>query len=216
MQILGSNDVAFDARFQFGDFIKQIRRNCARKNERLQVLTELIEQFAVSRDASSLDQSHAFPRLTVARIVIFHAVKRTNKGAVTSLRPQPHIDSEKRVSGRREDLNDFFCEPGKKLVVGKPRVKKTLFTVEEYQIDIGTVIQLDSPELSHSQNSKAGLGPAPFLRKMFKTGGVDFVNTVLRDGGYIASGLREPGKSRNLAKADSQHFLGFPCTQSSE
>src|SRR6516165_3172236 len=98
MQIFGSDNIAFDPRFEFCDFIQEIGGNRSRKNERLQILAKFIEQFAISRNAASLDQGHAFPSLTILGIVVFHAVKRANKGTVAALRPQPDIDSEKGVS----------------------------------------------------------------------------------------------------------------------
>jgi hypothetical protein len=131
-------------------------------------------------------------------------------------RPEPDIDPEKRGAWRRKDLDYFLSQPGEKFVVGKSGIDVAVVAVKENKIDIGAVVQLHSPELPHGKNTKSGLGTTPFFREMLVTGRVDFVDTVLGDRSDIASGLREPGESRDLAKTDSQHFFGFPGSQFAE
>src|SRR6516225_3961249 len=200
MQIFGSDNIAFNPRFEFGDFIQEIGRNRSRKNERLQVLAKLIEQFAVSRDAAGLDQRQAFPGLTIPGIIVFHAVKRANKGTVAALWPQPDIDSEKRLSGRGENLDNLFRKPSEKFVIGKAGIDVSLIAVKENKIDVRTVVQLASPKFPHIQNAKSGLRTSPIIREMLETGRVDFLNTTLSDSRDVASRLREPGESCDLAE----------------
>src|SRR4029077_7135635 len=82
MQIFGPYNIAFNSRLEFRDFVEEIWRNSSGKNERLQVLTKLIEQFAGSCESPGLYEGHASPGLAVAGIIIFDTVKRANKRAM--------------------------------------------------------------------------------------------------------------------------------------
>src|ERR1700751_3132746 len=213
MQVFGSDNIAFNPCFEFCDFIQKIGRNRSRKNERLQVLAKLIEQFAVSRDAAGLDQRHAFPGLTIPGIIVFHAVKRANKRTLAALWPQPDVDSEKRISGCGENLDNLFRKPSKKFVIGKAGIDVSVIAVKENKIDVGTVVQLASSKLPHSQNAKACLRMSPFFCEMLETGRLDFVNKTFSGSRDVTGRLGEPGEPCDLAETDSQHFLRFPGSQ---
>src|SRR5262249_25672112 len=143
----------------------------------------------------------------IPSIIVLHAVKRANKGTVAALRPQPDIDSEKRVSGRGKNLNNLFGKPSEKFAIGKAGIDVSVVAVKENKIDVGTVVQLASSKFPHSQNAKSCLRMSPFFPEMFETGRIDFVNTTLSDGCDVTSRLCEFGESGNLAETDSQHFL---------
>src|SRR5215469_9757496 len=136
MEILSSHDVAFDPRFQICNLVEQIDRHRSRKNERLHMLAEFVEQFTISRNPPRLNQRYPFPAFPIAGIIVFHAFKRSDEGALSTLRPKPDIDPKKRSAGSRKGLDNLFGKPRKKIAVRQPGVDLSIRTVEENEIDI--------------------------------------------------------------------------------
>ncbi len=71
IKIFVTNNVALDAAFDRGNFVKQLRRRILRVNERLMFAQKIVGQFFATRDSPRLDQSEALPRFAKTGVVIF-------------------------------------------------------------------------------------------------------------------------------------------------
>ncbi len=155
-------------------------------------------QGEVARDRAALDQRLPLPGPAAGHIVAQRGIERASQRPLFAVGAQPHVDAighpQRGVVGQQTD--DVAAHPGKELGVRHDlgALGLAVFVVEEYQIDVGAVVELLAAELSQAQDDEPGgraprrhrhpessLGPSPGQPHGRLDAGVGQVREVLGD-----------------------------------
>ena len=188
----------FDSPLEGLDFRDLGRAQVAAIDERSDRLQERAAQVEVAGDRPALDQGLPLPGASTRHVVAQSGVQRACQCALFAVGPQPHVDpvgdAHRRVLGQQAD--DLGSHPPEELGIGDDPGTEglTLLIVEEYEVDVGAVVELGAAELAQSQHDEpsgrsvlpAGraeplLGPGPSQPGGGLGAGVGQVGEVDRD-----------------------------------
>src|SRR6266576_6352648 len=135
-ELVRTDNVAFDALLDTGNFIQQIGRSAPGINKRLMLSQEFVGQLAAAANSARLDQRKTLPGFAESRIIIFHALERAGQWPRRALRSQTQIDAKKRASWMPggKCFEDSLCQPVKEFVIGNVRRELAFLTVEKEKI----------------------------------------------------------------------------------
>ena len=129
-------------------------------DKRLDRLEKGLAQGEVAGDRAALDQRLPLPGAAAGHVIAQRGVERPRQHPLFAVGTQPHVDAisdpQRGVVGQQPD--DVAPHPRKELGVrddlGPGRL--AVFVVEEYQIDVGAVVELLAAELSQPQHDEPG------------------------------------------------------------
>ena len=232
----GLDHFVLGALLHLGDFAHAAFGQRARVAKGLNHFDKLGGQRGIAGYAAGFAEHHALPGLTPLRIIVFVAAERPRQRARLAFRTQTQIDPvQSSLRRQARHLRDQrLDQPPEELVVRQAfaallRPGRRLFEgmaflgVNEYQIDIGTVVQFLPAQFAQPQHAKfrrlppfVGIQVPGLAEALGELPATDPVHGLEADIGHAGNLLRQSrrvAQPAQVSRRDAEHFALFELAQ---